>query len=295
MGQGHFEIHAFLDAVYIVALFLYAVYMTIAVAYCRKNELGYKFAVISLYTIGVAFCIDILEARFGTLVLDALLGICAAIILKLSEPRKEYPSVQPKLEEEDPEARQKEIEAETEKEMTALASSRNNYRRRIGDKYFLSTPFKVKDSAKFENAGEHIADELLEIPAETPNIGQFAKKPFASAEILNFLMYCGYDKLFRYSVTVQFFGEAGNLADNIQVLRIMQPSLEDFDFEAIDKFVEELFDKSFDGWDTGAITRHIETSHEAIRVEQKNIEWCQMFLDGKTPETSWQEFANVKE
>ena len=292
--MGHFEIQGLIDGLCISAIILYFCFVTIAVAYCRKNILGYKFAWCGLLAIFYVFCYDALHGNFGATLLDMVLGACVAILAYISYPRKSTAPVEQPETEAQPEP-ETETAPEPDHTEEALRSSANNYRRRIGGKYFLSILFRVKESELAWNADDRIREPFTEIPETVPSIGRFARAAFTCAEIHNFLMFCEFDKTFYYSVNVMFRGPEGKLAGNQCVLKLSRPSLEEFDYEAIDKFIETLFDNSFDGWDQDDLANSVERSREGIRIEEKNIEWLTNFTEGKTPETDWLEYVNLKE
>ena len=291
--MGHFDIQGFVDGLYITAIILYFCFVTVAVAYCRKNILGYKFALLGIVEMFYIFCCDVLDGNAGASILDMVLCACAATLAYISYPRRHIPETQPGPETEpEPEAAP---EPEPDYEGAALSSQANNYRRRIGGKYFLSIPFKVKESERAWNAADRIREPFTEIPETVPGIGRFAKEAFACAEITNFLLFCDFDKKFHYTVNVRFRGPEGKFAGCQCILSLYSQSLEEFDYEAIDKFIETLFDNSFDGWDMDDLANSIERSRESIRIEEKNIEWITNFIEGKPQETDWLEFVNVKE
>jgi len=291
--MGHIEIQGIVDGLYITAIILYFCFVTVAVAYCRKNILGYKFALLGIVEMFYIFCCDVLDGNAGAAILDMVLCACAATLAYISYPRRHIPETQPEPETEpEPEAAP---EPEPDYEGDALRSQANNYRRRIGGKYFLSIPFKVKESERAWNADDRIREPFTEIPETVPGIGRFAKEAFACAEITNFLLFCDFDKKFHYTVNVRFRGPEGKFAGCQCILSLYSQSLEEFDYEAIDKFIETLFDNSFDGWDMEDLADSIERSRESIRIEEKNIEWITNFIEGKPQETDWLEFVNVKE
>ena len=291
--MGHFDIQGFVDGLYITAIILYFCFVTVAVAYCRKNILGYKFAFLGIVEMFYIFCCDVLDGNAGAAILDMVLCACAATLAYISYPRRHIPETQTEAEPvPEPEAAP---EPEPDYEGAALSSQANNYRRRIGGKYFLSIPFKVKESERAWNAADRIKEPFTEIPETVPGIGRFAKEAFACAEITNFLLFCDFDKKFHYTVNVRFRGPEGKFAGCQCILSLYSQSLEEFDYEAIDKFIETLFDNSFDGWDMEDLADSIERSRESIRIEEKNIEWITNFIEGTPQETDWLEFANVKE
>ena len=55
------------------------------------------------------------------------------------------------------------------------------------------------------------------------------------------------------------------------------------------------FEGVVDGWDMEDLADSIERSRESIRIEEKNIEWINNFIEGKPQETDWLEFVNIKE
>lgn len=289
--MGHIEIQGVVDGLCISAIILYFCFVTLAVAYCRKNVLGYKFAMSGIVAMFYVFCYDALHGNAGATILDLVLGACTAILAYISYPRRHIPETQPEI------APEPEPEAAPEPDHVgdALDSQANNYRRRIGGKYFLSIPFKVKESERAWNADDRIKEPFTEIPGTVPSIGRFAKEAFSCAEIANFLLFCEFDKKFHYTVNVRFRGPEGKFAGNQCILSLYSQSLEEFDYEAIDKFIETLFDNSFDGWDLEDLADSIERSRESIRLEEKNIEWITNFIEGKPQETDWLEFVNVKE
>ena len=295
--MGHFDIQGFVDGLYITAIILYFCFVTVAVAYCRKNILGYKFALLGIVEMFYIFCCDVLDGNAGAAILDMVLCACAATLAYISYPRKHIPETQPDAapEQEQEAAPEQETAPEPDYEGEALKSQANNYRRRIGGKYFLSIPFKVKESEQAWNADDRIKEPFTEIPETVPGIGRFARGAFACAEITNFLLFCEFDKKFHYTVNVKFRGPEGKFAGCQCILSLYSQSLEEFDYEAIDKFIETLFDNSFDGWDMEDLADSIERSRESIRIEEKNIEWINNFIEGKPQETDWLEFVNVKE
>lgn len=281
--MGHIEIQGVVDGLYISAIILYFGFVTLAVAYCRKNVLGYKFALLGIVAMFYVFCYDALHGNAGATFLDMVQGVCTAALAYISYPRKHIPETQP------------ETAPEPDHVGDAINSQANNYRRRIAGKYFLSIPFKVKESERAWNADDRIKDPFTEIPETVPGIGRFAKEAFTCAEITNFLLFCEFDKKFHYTVNVRFRGPEGKFAGCQCILSLYSPSLEEFDYEAIDKFIETVFDNSFDGWDLEDLADSIERSRESIRIEEKNIEWINNFIEGKPQETDWLEFVNVKE
>lgn len=291
--MGHIEIQGIVDGLYITAIILYFCFVTVAVAYCRKNILGYKFALLGIVEMFYIFCCDVLDGNAGATILDMVLGACAATLAYISYPCRHIPETQPEPETA-PEPEPEPV-PEPDYEGAALSSQANNYRRRIGGKYFLSIPFKVKESERAWNAADRIKEPFTEIPETVPGIGRFAKEAFACAEITNFLLFCDFDKKFHYTVNVRFRGPEGKFAGCQCILSLYSQSLEEFDYEAIDKFIETLFDNSFDGWDMEDLADSIERSRESIRIEEKNIEWITNFIEGKPQETDWLEFVNVKE
>ena len=291
--MGHFDIQGFVDGLYITAIILYFCFVTVAVAYCRKNILGYKFALLGIVEMFYIFCCDVLDGNAGAAILDMVLCACAATLAYISYPRRHIPETQTEAEPV-PEPEQ-EAAPEPDYEGAALSSQANNYRRRIGGKYFLSIPFKVKESERAWNAADRIKEPFTEIPETVPGIGRFAKEAFACAEITNFLLFCDFDKKFHYTVNVRFRGPEGKFAGCQCILSLYSQSLEEFDYEAIDKFIETLFDNSFDGWDLEDLANSIERSRESIRIDEKNIEWITNFIEGKPQETDWLDFINVKE
>lgn len=93
--MGHIEIQGVVDGLYISAIILYFGFVTLAVAYCRKNILGYKFALLGIVAMFYVFCYDALHGNAGATILDMIQGVCTATLAYISYPRKHIPETQP--------------------------------------------------------------------------------------------------------------------------------------------------------------------------------------------------------
>lgn len=169
------------------------------------------------------------------------------------------------------------------------------HRRLVCERYYLDTPFKVLDGARYENATEHLAHPYVNNFQGAPNIGMFATRPFESAIIGVTVFYQEYLRKFFITVSATYFGKNGKYLENRPILRLCETNLGEFDTVGIDFFISAFFDNAFGGFDTELLEKEIERSRESIRIEEKNIEWITNFIEGKPQETDWLDFVNVKE
>ena len=171
----------------------------------------------------------------------------------------------------------------------------NAHRRLVCNRYFLDTPFKVLDAARYENAPEHLSRPYVNNFQGAPNIGMFATKPFESAEIGVTVFYQEDLRKFFITVSATYFGKNGKYLENRPILRMCETNLGDFDTVGIDFFISAFFDKAFGAIDVALVEKEIARDTKFISVAQRCIEWNQMLLAGKYIEQDWETFTGNKE
>ena len=128
---------------------------------------------------------------------------------------------------EPPEVLKRKIEA-------AASFAFGQHRRLVCERYYLDTPFKVLNGARYENATEHLAHPYVNNFQGAPNIGMFATRPFESAIIGVTVFYQEYLRKFFITVSATYFGKNGKYLENRPILRLCETNLGEFDTVGID-------------------------------------------------------------
>ena len=186
---------------------------------------------------------------------------------------------------EPPEVLKRKIEA-------AASFAFGQHRRLVCERYYLDTPFKVLNGARYENATEHLAHPYVNNFQGAPNIGMFATRPFESAIIGVTVFYQEYLRKFFITVSATYFGKNGKYLENRPILRLCETNLGEFDTVGIDFFISAFFDNAFGGFDTELLEKEIVRDEKSIAVAQKCIEWNRILLSGNYPVQDWETFTN---
>ena len=166
------------------------------------------------------------------------------------------------------------------------------HRRLVCERYYLDTPFKVLDGARYENATEHLAHPYVNNFQGAPNIGKFATRPFESASIGVTVFYQEDLRKFFITVSATYFGKNGKYLENRPFLRLCETNLGEFDTVGIDFFISAFFDNAFGGFDTELLEKEIARDEKSIAAAQKCIEWNRILLSGNYPAQDWGTFTN---
>lgn len=166
------------------------------------------------------------------------------------------------------------------------------HRRLVCNRYYLDTPFKVLDGARYENATEHLTRPYVNNFQGAPNIGMFATRPFESAIIGVTVFYQEDLRKFFITVSAAYFGKNGKYLEIRPILRLCETNLGEFDTVGIDFFISAFFDKAFGGFDTELLEKEVARDEKSIVAAQKCIEWNRILLSGKYPEQDWETFTN---
>lgn len=166
------------------------------------------------------------------------------------------------------------------------------HRRLVCERYYLDTPFKVLDGARYENATEHLTHPYVNNFQGAPNIGMFATRPFESAIIGVTVFYQEYLRKFFITVSATYFGKNGKYLENRPILRLCETNLGEFDTVGIDFFISAFFDNAFGGFDTELLEKEIVRDEKSIAAAQKCIEWNRILLSGNYPAQDWGTFTN---
>ena len=186
---------------------------------------------------------------------------------------------------EPPEVLKRKIEA-------AASFAFGQHRRLVCERYYLDTPFKVLNGARYENATEHLAHPYVNNFQGAPNIGMFATRPFESAIIGVTVFYQEYLRKFFITVSATYFGKNGKYLENRPILRLCETNLGEFDTVGIDFFISAFFDNAFGGFDTQLLEKEIVRDEKSIAAAQKCIEWNRILLSGNYPVQDWETFTN---
>ena len=186
---------------------------------------------------------------------------------------------------EPPEVLKRKIEA-------AASFAFGQHRRLVCERYYLDTPFKVLNGARYENATEHLAHPYVNNFQGAPNIGMFATRPFESAIIGVTVFYQEYLRKFFITVSATYFGKNGKYLENRPILRLCETNLGEFDMVGIDFFISAFFDNAFGGFDTELLEKEIVRDEKSIAAAQKCIEWNRILLSGNYPVQDWETFTN---
>ena len=186
---------------------------------------------------------------------------------------------------EPPEVLKRKIEA-------AASFAFGQHRRLVCERYYLDTPFKVLNGARYENATEHLAHPYVNNFQGAPNIGMFATRPFESAIIGVTVFYQEYLRKFFITVSATYFGKNGKYLENRPILRLCETNLGEFDTVGIDFFISAFFDNAFGGFDTELLEKEIVRDEKSIAAAQKCIEWNRILLSGNYPVQDWETFTN---
>ena len=186
---------------------------------------------------------------------------------------------------EPPEVLKRKIEA-------AASFAFGQHRRLVCERYYLDTPFKVLNGARYENATEHHTHPYVNNFQGAPNIGMFATRPFESAIIGVTVFYQEYLRKFFITVSATYFGKNGKYLENRPILRLCETNLGEFDTVGIDFFISAFFDNAFGGFDTELLEKEIVRDEKSIAAAQKCIEWNRILLSGNYPVQDWETFTN---
>lgn len=186
---------------------------------------------------------------------------------------------------EPPEVLKRKIEA-------AASFAFGQHRRLVCERYYLDTPFKVLNGARYENATEHLTHPYVNNFQGAPNIGMFATRPFESAIIGVTVFYQEYLRKFFITVSATYFGKNGKYLENRPILRLCETNLGEFDTVGIDFFISAFFDNAFGGFDTELLEKEIVRDEKSIAAAQKCIEWDRILLSGNYPVQDWVTFTN---
>ena len=186
---------------------------------------------------------------------------------------------------EPPEVLKRKIEA-------AASFAFGQHRRLVCERYYLDTPFKVLNGARYENATEHLTHPYVNNFQGAPNIGMFATRPFESAIIGVTVFYQEYLRKFFITVSATYFGKNGKYLENRPILRLCETNLGEFDTVGIDFFISAFFDNAFGGFDTELLEKEIVRDEKSIAAAQKCIEWNRILLSGNYPVQDWETFTN---
>lgn len=166
------------------------------------------------------------------------------------------------------------------------------HRRLVCERYYLDTPFKVLNGARYENATEHLTHPYVNNFQGAPNIGMFATRPFESAIIGVTVFYQEDLRKFFITVSATYFGKNGKYLENRPILRLCETNLGEFDTVGIDFFISAFFDNAFGGFDTELLEKEIVRDEKSIAAAQKCIEWNRILLSGNYPVQDWGTFTN---
>lgn len=166
------------------------------------------------------------------------------------------------------------------------------HRRLVCNRYYLDTPFKVLNGARYENANEHLTHPYVNNFQSAPNIGKFASRPFESAAIGVTVFYQEYLRKFFITVSATYFGKNGKYLETRPILRLCETNLGEFDTVGIDFFISAFFDNAFGGFDTALLEKEIARDEKSIFSAHKCIEWNRILLSGNYPAQDWETFTN---
>jgi hypothetical protein len=264
--------------------------MLVSAVFRTRSAVCFWAAYISVLAAAGVMVYDLVVGNRNAVMPDTVLIIVSIALCRIpfAMYRANRETARDKKNAEPPEVLKRKIEA-------AANFAFGQHRRLVCERYYLDTPFKVLDGARYENAKEHLAHPYVNNFQGAPNIGMFATRPFESAIIGVTVFYQEYLRKFFITVSATYFGKNGKYLENRPILRLCETNLGDFDTVGIDFFISAFFDKAFGTIDTALVEREIARDTKFISVAQRCIEWNQMLLAGKYIEQDWETFTGNKE
>lgn len=140
-----------------------------------------------------------------------------------------------------------------------------------GTNYFMKMPFIVKPEAGFS---DKVYSNETELCVRSTKLGDYMSKDYNKVSLYESLFYNEYMRKFVYSIDM--YPTNLDIYDGLLVLTA--DKIEDFDGDAIDRFIAGFIEESFLEYDTEEIQKMIDQNNETIKIEQEHNEFLSGYL-----------------
>lgn len=140
-----------------------------------------------------------------------------------------------------------------------------------GTNYFMKMPFIVKPEAGFS---DKVYSNETELGVRSTKLGDYMSQDYNKVSLDESLIYNEYMRKFVYSIDI--YPTNLDICDALLVLTA--DKIEDFDGDAIDRFIAGFIEESFLEYDKEEIQKMIDQNNETIKTEQEHNEFLSGYL-----------------
>jgi hypothetical protein len=140
-----------------------------------------------------------------------------------------------------------------------------------GTNYFMKMPFIVKPEAGFS---DKVYSNETELGVRSTKLGDYMSQDYNKVSLDESLIYNEYMRKFVYSIDIY----PTNLDICDELLVLTADKIEDFDGDAIDRFIAGFIDDSFLEYDKEEIQKMIDQNNETIKAEQERNEFLSGYI-----------------
>lgn len=140
-----------------------------------------------------------------------------------------------------------------------------------GTNYFMKMPFIVKPEAGFS---DKVYSNETELCVRSTKLGDYMSQNYNKVSLYESLIYNEYMRKFVYSIDM--YPTDLDICDGLLVLTA--DKIEDFDGDAIDRFIAGFIEESFLEFDKEEIQKMINETNETIKIDQEHNEFLSSYL-----------------
>ena len=141
-----------------------------------------------------------------------------------------------------------------------------------GTNYFMKMPFIVKPEAGFS---DKVYGNEVDLQSKYGHkLGDYMSKDYNKVSLYESLIYNEYMRKFVYSIDI--YPTNLDICDALLVLTA--DTIEEFDGDAIDRFIAGFIEESFLEYDKEEIHKMIDQNNETIKTEQEHNEFLSGYL-----------------
>lgn len=141
-----------------------------------------------------------------------------------------------------------------------------------GTNYFMKMPFIVKPEAGFS---DKVYSNEVKLQSERGHkLGDYMSQDYNKVSLYESLIYNEYMRKFVYSIDM--YPTNLDICDALLVLTA--DTIEEFDGDAIDRFIAGFIEESFLEYDKEEIQKMIDQNNETIKTEQEHNEFLSGYL-----------------
>ena len=141
-----------------------------------------------------------------------------------------------------------------------------------GTNYFMNMPFIVKPEAGFSD--KVYSNEVKLHSDRGHKLGDYMSQDYNKVSLQESLIYNEYMRKFVYSIDIY----PTNLDIYDALLVLTADTIEEFDGDAIDRFIAGFIEESFLEFDKEEIQKMIDQNNETIKAEQERNEFLSGYL-----------------